>query len=78
MAAAVGRRKYARGGLPASAGIFDRLVVVVMRHVMMRVVRQMMMVVMGGMMTMGGSGCRTGDQRRHTDNDGQSRENLTH
>jgi len=63
----------------ASAGIVDRLVVVVMRHVMMRVVRQMMMMRMVmRMVMMSGSGRRAGNQRRHADNNGQSRENLTH
>ncbi len=61
----------------ASAGIVDRLVVAVMR-VMMRVVRQMMMVVMMSAMMMNGGRSRTGNQRRHADNDGQGRENLTH
>ena len=61
--------------LQASAGIIGRLVVAVM-HVMMCVMRQMMMVVM--MMVMDGGRSRTGDQRRHADNDGQGRENLTH
>jgi hypothetical protein len=64
--------------LQASAGIVERSVAVVaVMHAMMRVVRQMM-AVMVTMVVVDGGRSRTGDQRRHADNNGQGRENLTH
>ena len=52
---------------------------VVMRAVVRAVVRQtMMMMAMMHRAMMNSGRSRTGDQRRHADNNGQGRENLTH